>query len=63
MYNLKKEKNMDRGLRREKSARARNRRRMVKEVKETTIEKLYKKLKQKRVKLNKLKKKHHDGKI
>ena len=54
---------MDRGLRREKSERARNRRRTVKQVKETTIQKLYRKLKQKRLKLNKLKRKHHDGKI
>ena len=63
MFNLNKEETMDRGLRREKSERARNRRRTVKEVKETTIQKLYRKLKQKRLKLNKLKRKHHDGKI
>jgi len=63
MFNFNKRETMDRGLRREKSERARNRRRMVKEVKETTVQKLYRKLKQRRLKLNKLKIKHHDGKI
>lgn len=63
MSKLNKEVNMDRGLRRKKSERARARRRSVKEVKETTIQKLYRKLKQKRLKLNKLKRKHHDGKV
>ena len=54
---------MDRKLRMDRSERARNRRRTVKEVKETTVQKLYRKLKQRRLKLNKLKRKHHDGKI
>ena len=63
MFNFNKGETMDRGLRREKSERARNRRRTVKEVKETTVQKLYRKLKQRRLKLYKLKRKHHDGKI
>ena len=54
---------MDRGLRIAKSERARARRKEVKKVKETTIQKLYKKLKNKRIKLNKIKNRHHDGKI
>jgi hypothetical protein len=62
MFNLKRE-IMDRKLRMTRSERARNRRRTVKEVKETTVQKLYRKLKQRRLKLNKLKRKHHDGKI
>jgi len=62
MSKLNKEVNMDRGLRRKKSERARARRRSVKEIKETTIQRMYKRLKEKRVKLSKLKRKHHDGK-
>ena len=62
MSKLNKEVHMDRGLRREKSERARARRKEVKEVRETTIQKLYRKLKNKRVKLNKIKKRHHDEK-
>lgn len=54
---------MNRGLRIAKSERARNRRKEVKEVRETTMQKLYKKLKNKRIRINKLKRKHHDGKI
>jgi len=63
MSKLNKEPYMDRGLRRKKSERARARRQSVKEVKETVIQKLYRKLKQQRLKLNKLKRKHHDGKL
>ena len=54
---------MDRGLRISKSERARARRSKVKEVKETTMQKLYKKLKNKRIKLSKIKRRHHDGKL
>lgn len=54
---------MDRGLRISKSERARARRGKVKEVKETTMQKLYKKLKNKRIKLSKIKRRHHDGKL
>lgn len=54
---------MDRRLRMARSERARSRRKEVKEVRETTLEKLYSKLKHKRTKLSKIKRRHHDGKI
>ena len=54
---------MNRGIRIAKSERARARRKAVKEVRETTIQKLYNKLKRKRNKINKIKRRHHDGKI
>lgn len=54
---------MDRGIRRIKSEKARARRQEVKKVRETLIQKLYKKLKRKRSRLNKIKSKHHDGKL
>lgn len=52
---------MNRRLRMAKSERARARRKEVKEVRETTIQKMYKKLKHKRIRAQKLKRKHHDG--
>lgn len=54
---------MDRGMRRKKSERARARRSRLKEVVETVQQKLHKRLKHKRVKLSKIKNRHHDGKI
>ena len=54
---------MDRGLRRKKSERARTRRSKNKEVVETLQQRLHKRLKNKRVKLSKIKRRHHDGKI
>ena len=54
---------MDRGLRRAKSERARARRKEVKAVKETTLQKLYNKLKHNRNKISKIKRRHHDGKL
>lgn len=54
---------MDRGLRRTKSERARTRRSRLKEVIETIQQRLHKRLKSKRIKLNKIKKRHHDGKL
>ena len=54
---------MDRGLRIKKSERARTRRSRLKEVKETIQQRLHKRLKHKRIKLNKIKKRHHDGKL
>jgi hypothetical protein len=60
MSKLNKEANMDRGLRRKKSERARARRKNVKEIKESTLVRMYRRLKEKRIKLSKLKRKHHD---
>ena len=60
MSKLNKEVNMDRGLRRKKSERARARRKNVKEIKESTLARMYRRLKEKRIKLSKLKRKHHD---
>jgi 6-phosphogluconate dehydrogenase len=60
MSKLNKEANMDRGLRRKKSERARARRKNVKEIKESTLARMYRRLKEKRIKLSKLKRKHHD---
>jgi hypothetical protein len=54
---------MDRGLRIKKSERARARRSRLKEVVETVQQRLHKRLKSKRVKLSKIKKRHHDGKL
>jgi hypothetical protein len=54
---------MDRGLRRKKSERARTRRSRLKKVVETVQNRLHKRLKNKRVKLSKIKKRHHDGKL
>lgn len=54
---------MDRGLRIKQSERARTRRSRLKKVKETIQERLHKRLKGKRIKLNKIKKRHHDGKL
>ena len=54
---------MERALRIQKSERARTRRKETKQVKETILQKLYKTLKHKRIKLNKIKRRHHDGKI
>jgi len=54
---------MDRGLRRKKSERARARRSRNKEVIETTQQRLHKRLKNKRIKLSKIKRRHHDGKL
>jgi hypothetical protein len=54
---------MDRGLRRKKSERARARRSRIKEVTESVQQKLRKRLKNKRIKLNKIKKRHHNGKL
>lgn len=54
---------MDKSIRLQKSERARARRKEVKQVKETLIEKLFRKLKHKRIKLNKIKRRHHDGKL
>jgi hypothetical protein len=62
MFNINKT-NMDRGLRRKKSERARTRRSRLKEVVETVQKRLHKRLKNKRVKLSKIKKRHHDGKL
>jgi hypothetical protein len=62
MFNINKT-NMDRGLRRKKSERARTRRSRLKEVVETVQQRLHKRLKNKRVKLSKIKKRHHDGKL
>ena len=60
MSKLNKEANMDRGLRRKKSERARARRKNVKEIKESTLARMYRRIKEKRIKLSKLKRKHHD---
>ena len=54
---------MDRGLRRKKSERARTRRSRLKEVVETIQQRLHTRLRNKRVKLSKIKKRHHDGKL
>ena len=62
MFNINKT-NMDRGLRRKKSERARTRRSRLKEVVETVQQRLHKRLKHKKVKLSKIKKRHHDGKL
>lgn len=46
---------MSRAERMQKSERARNRRKEIKEIKETTIQKLYRRLKNNRIKLSKIK--------
>jgi hypothetical protein len=53
---------MSRAERLQKSKRARARRKEIKKVRETTIQKLYNKLKRKRNKLSKIKRRHHDEK-
>lgn len=54
---------MNRGTRIQKSERARTRRKKVKQIKENVIQKLYNKLRRHRNKINKIKKRHHDGKL
>ena len=61
MSKVNKEIWMDRGTRREKSQRAREKRKNVKKLKETLIEKLYRSLRYKIKKLIKTKSKNHDG--
>jgi hypothetical protein len=53
---------MSRADRIEKSDRARSRRKTVKQIKETLLKRMFSRLKNNRKKLQKLTKKHHDGK-